>query len=108
MEHESHDCPFLTRLSGEVRIKIYEFVFENGSHTIDMAEAFCTANNSLRKATAAPSSTALMQTCHQINGESKLIFTAAYKRYWKKEFVIRLKDLKALLEAHSFFRLGCH
>lgn len=98
---ESPDSP-LFRLPGELRNRIYEFVFENGSDTIDVAAGFFPTDDSdttdtadqLRRATAAPPSTVLMRTCQKINEESKLIFAAAYTHYWEKQFTIEFKDMR--------------
>lgn len=91
---ERPEAPFL-QLPGELRNYIYELAFENGSDTVDIADAFLRpvrANMSpamnLRRATAAPPSSALLRCCRKIHSECKDTFGEATRRYWKKVFTL--------------------
>lgn len=104
MKDQSSDCPVL-RLPAELRNNIYELVFKNinrnSNRNIDVAEAFFPTEGSeidaatrARKADVAPPSSALLRCSRQFHDEGKGIFAAAYQRYWRKTFTIRLKDME--------------
>lgn len=84
---ESPNC-LLFKLPGELRNTIYGMVFESGSDTVNIADAFSPmedgdtdAATSLRKISASPPSSALVRSCQQLRQESQCFFTAAYERY---------------------------
>ena len=97
--HEPPNCP-LFQLPGELRNYIYELVFENGNDIVDIIDAFMPSTNNkvspatnLRKATAAPPSSALLRCCQRIHSECKGTFDEATRRYWKKVFTLDTRKI---------------
>lgn len=104
VKEQSSDC-LLLRLPAELRNNIYELVFKNinrnSNRNIDVAEAFfptegseSNASTRARKNDVAPPSSALLRCSRQFHDEGKGIFAAAYRRYWRKTFTIKLKDME--------------
>jgi hypothetical protein len=79
---ESPNCLLFT-LPTELRICIYELVFDNGNETMSNA-GFVPFP---MKKVGLPSS-ALIRSCQRFYGETKGMFTAAYSRFWQRSFVI--------------------
>lgn len=103
MKDQSLNCP-LFQLPGELRNRIYWFVFEvSSASTIRVTDAFSPSGHNItdaitlaRKASAAPPSAALIRSCQRIYNESKGIFDAlkhTHKMYWEKEFAIGLSEI---------------
>lgn len=90
----------LFKLPPELSNRIYEFVFEiTGEDTIYVTDAFLppgysrpNANTALPK--LAPPSAALIRCCQTLYEESQGIFLQASRSYWKKDFVLKLEQIR--------------
>lgn len=95
----SPGSPFF-KLPPELRNRVYEFVFNiTSEETIRVTDAFSPPDPSRPNAAtslheSAPPSIALICCCQTIHEESKGLFTEASKRYWKKEFVLELEQIR--------------
>lgn len=93
--HQQKQSP-LFKLPSELRNSIYELVFGswvgcvhmNVAFSLDTPEALEASPLALGPLT--PPSDPLVRSCQNIRKESKNIFDAAFRAYWKNEFVINI------------------
>ena len=92
-QHGQSDSP-LFKLPGELRNRIYDLVFEHDNEAVSIRDAFSPLGK--RHPNAAPPSSALLRACRKLHHESKVFHAVAYRNYWRKSFVIDLREVDAL------------
>lgn len=90
MNYQSQS-PFFDKLPPELRLMVYERLFENTKDSINLSSALSLEHGNDSKSgpgTAATHSTALLRTCQRICGESEKASDKSLQTFWEKEFVV--------------------